>query len=165
MKRAECSNCSADARIVRDGYPFKETALPNVILRDVAIVRCDKCGNKDPIIPHVDDLMRTLALAVVGKPYRLSGSEVRFLRKYLKKTGDEFARLIHVDKTTLSKWENEHDPVGEQSDLLIRAVILALAEGLRPNVAEVVRDFEKIHKSCRRVRIEVDPETLAYQYA
>ena len=103
MKRAECSNCSADARIVRGSRPFKETALPNVILRDVEIIRCDECGNEDPIIPHVNDLMRTLALAVVAQPYRLSGSEVRFLRKYLKKTGDQFAGLIHVDKTTLSK--------------------------------------------------------------
>lgn len=59
---------------------------------------------------------------------------------------------------------NEQDR-GEQSDLLIRAVVLVLGEGLRPNVEEVVGDFEKIHKSRRRVRIEVDLETWAYQYA
>ena len=48
---------------------------------------------------------------------------------------------------------------------MIRAVVLVLGEGLRPNVEEVVGDFEKIHKSRRRVRIEVDLETWAYQYA
>jgi len=63
-------------------------------------------------------LMRILALAVIKKPYRLTGEEVRFLRKYLRLT--EFSRLIHVDKTTLSKSENNDDRLGDQSDRLIR---------------------------------------------
>ncbi len=165
MKDVACSNCGAEVRPMRGSYRFRDSGLRDVVLHGVEILRCDQCGNEDPIIPRVNDLMRTLALAVIGKPYRLAGEEVRFLRKYLKMTGDEFSRLLHVDKTTLSKWENDEDPIGEQSDLLIRTLTMALGEGLKERLEEVVRDFAQIRESRRRVRIEVNSETMAYQYA
>ncbi len=165
MKTIACSNCGTEARVVRGSYLFKDSGLRNVVLQGIEIVRCPKCGNEDPIIPGVNDLMRTLALAVTRKPYRLAGEEVRFLRKYLKMTGDEFSRLIHVDKTTLSKWENNEDPVGEQSDLLVRSVALALGEGLQEKHAEYVRFFSQIRVARRRVKIELNSQTMEFQYA
>jgi DNA-binding transcriptional regulator YiaG len=42
----------------------------------------------------MDDLMRSVVLAVVQKPYRLTGEKVRFVRKYLHLTGQEFAKLL-----------------------------------------------------------------------
>ncbi len=66
-------------------------------------------------------------------------------------TADQFSRLLHVDKTTFSKWENNDDPVGTQSDLAIRMMVLSLDEPLREKVAELVREFEKI-KFCRPKR-------------
>ncbi len=165
MKKAECSACGAAAKIARGTYPFRESGLRNVRLHGIELVRCDRCGNEDPIIPHINDVMRLLALAVIGKPYRLHGEDVRFLRKYLRMTGDEFSRLLHVDRTTLSKWENGEDRIGDQSDRLIRAVALALGEGLKEKLEEVIRAFSQIRDSNRRVRIEMDPERKSYQYA
>lgn len=131
MKGMECSNCGAPARVAHGTYGLKEVGLKNVVLQGVEIVKCPKCKNEDPVIPNMNGLMRALALAVIEKPYRLTGEEVRFLRKYLRLTGEEFSRLIHVDKTTLSKWENNDDRVGDQSDRLIRLVTLGLGEGLK----------------------------------
>ena len=74
--------------------------------------------------------MRLLALAVVAMPQKLAGEEVRFLRKSLKMSGDEFSSLIHVDKTTLSKWENNEQAIGDQSDRLIRAVTMVFSGGV-----------------------------------
>ncbi|MEK7408316.1 MAG: hypothetical protein AAB225_24860, partial [Acidobacteriota bacterium] len=128
---SRCSACGARARIVRASYAFTESGIQRVVLQGIELIRCEKCGNEDPIIPRVNDLMRTLACAVVSKPYRLEGQDVRFLRKYVRMTGEEFARLLHVDRTTLSKWENDDDPVGEQSDRLIRMLALGLGEGLK----------------------------------
>src|SRR5204863_5856835 len=84
---------------------------------------CKQCDNEDPIIAHIDDLMRTVALAVVCNPSSLRGGDVRFLRKYIGKTAEEFGKLLNIDKTTISKWENGHDPVGDQSDRLIRLTV------------------------------------------
>jgi hypothetical protein len=105
-KPVVCSACGAPAKVVRASYPFREISLPNVVLQGINLVECPVCGNVDPIIPRPNQLMRALALAVIRKPYRLHGEEVRFLRKYLRMMGEQLSQLIHVDKTTLSKWEN-----------------------------------------------------------
>jgi DNA-binding transcriptional regulator YiaG len=51
-------------------------------------------AHEDPVLHRMDDLMRAVALAVVQKPYRLTAEEVRFVRKYLHLTGQEFAKLL-----------------------------------------------------------------------
>jgi YgiT-type zinc finger domain-containing protein len=165
MKTFECSNCGATAKVRRGDYDFSECGLSRVVLQGIEIIRCDHCGNEDPIIPRMNDLMRSLALAVIGKPYGLWGEDVRFLRKYLGMTAEEFSRYLHVDKTTLSKWETGDDPVGDQSDRLIRLLCLSLGEGLQEKVRETVSAFPQIRKTHRRLRIQVNAKTGAYQYA
>ena len=165
MKAIECSNCGAPARVVHGSYKLKEAGLKNVVLQGIEIARCPKCKNQDPIITNMNGLMRALALAVIEKPYGLTGEEVRFLRKYLRLTGEEFSRLIHVDKSTLSKWENNEDRVGDQSDRLIRLVALGLGEGLKEESERVIRSFPQIKAKPRPAAIQMNATTLRYQYA
>jgi len=166
MKRTvECSVCGSPAKVARGSYPFAECGLPNVVLQGVKLIRCNKCSNEDAIIPRLNELMRVLALAVVFKPYRLRGEDVKFLRKYLKMTNDEFARLIHIDKTNLSKWENNHDKIGPQSDRLIRVMAVVLGEGLREELEAVIKSFPNIQGTRSNVRIDMDADNGSYQYA
>jgi len=165
MKKAQCSACGGDAEIARGTWNFTQSGLKRVVLDGIEIIRCGNCGNEDPIIPRINDLMKVLAWAVIRKPYRLEGEEVRFLRKYLRMTQDEFSCLLHVDKTTLSKWENNEDPVGDQSDRLIRAIALALGEGLKRGQEEAVREFARIQDLRRPVGIEMNVETMSFHYA
>jgi DNA-binding transcriptional regulator YiaG len=164
MKRAQCSACGGDAEILRSTWNFTQSGLKCVVLDGIEIIRCGNCGNEDPIIPRINNLMKVLARAVIRKPYRLEGEEVRFLRKYLRMTQDEFSCLLHVDKTTLSKWENNEDPVGDQSDRLIRAIALALGEGLKRGQEEAIREFSRIQDLRRPVCIEVNVETMSFHY-
>jgi DNA-binding transcriptional regulator YiaG len=178
----KCSNCGELAEIAHGNYTFKESGLDYVILCGIELIKCKHCGNEDPIIPGMDDLFRTIALALVTKPYRLAGEEVRYLRKYMGLTGDGFSRLLHIDKTTLSKWENNDDPVGTQSDLAIRMMVMSQNEALREKIQIIVREhFEKIqfrvhcHTRRRRDRkaryvperpsIEIKASDLTYAYA
>jgi hypothetical protein len=80
MKGMECSSCGAPARVVHGTYDLREVGLKSVVLHGIEIVKCPKCKNEDPIIPNMNGLMRALALAVIEKPYRLTGEEVRFIR-------------------------------------------------------------------------------------
>lgn len=167
MRTVECSACGAPAKIMRGSYEFKECGLRRVVLESIDLIRCGKCKNVDPIIPRLNELMRVVALALIRKPFGLVGQEVRFLRKYLGMTGEEFAGLLHVDKTTLSKWENGEDPVGGQSDRLIRLVALALGEGLNESLVEVdIRtSFPQIKDARRKLPIHINPAKMSYQYA
>src|SRR5580658_8402563 len=89
-----CSNCGSPAQEARGVYRFQESGLSNVFLVNVAILRCSQCGNEDPVIPQLNELMSVLALAVIKKPCPLNGKEVRFLRKFLDMTGEQFASHI-----------------------------------------------------------------------
>lgn len=162
MKTTECSNCGAKAAIVQGTYEFKQLGLP-VRLHGIEIVKCPRCGNEDPIIPRVNKLMRSIAMALIRKPYGLEGAEVRFLRKYLGMTGEEFAEYLDVDKTNLSKWENDADPIGPQSDRLIRLVCLGKGH-LQKALPAVVDSFTAIQER-RQVRLEMDAETMQARYA
>ena len=164
-KKAQCSNCSADAKIVRGDYEFRETGLRDLVLLDIELIKCGKCGNVDPILFQVDELMHIAAVAILQKPYRLQGEELRFLRKHIDLNQEEFAKLLHVDKTTLSKWENNEDPIGVQSDLLARAVVISRDKRLEKRAADHIRAFEKIADKQKHLRVEVDTAKHEYEYA
>lgn len=164
MKIAKCSTCGADTRIVRGHYNLDTMGIPAVVV-NMEKAECEQCGNVDPIIAHLNDLMRTVALAVVCSPNGLRGVDVRFLRKYMGKTAEEFGKLLNVDKTTVSKWENGHDPVGDQSDRLIRLTVVALGEGLEEKLKAVVENLPQIGTSYRPMNIQVDLEKMSYEYA
>jgi len=109
--------------------------------------------------------MRAIAQRIVSKRYRLTGAEVRFLRKYIGMTAEVFSRLLHVDKTTVSKWENDEDLVGEQSDLLIRSVALLEDEKLREAMVAPVRLFPQVKRARRRLVINYNLSTGDSGYA
>ena len=162
-----CSDCGKEARVERGTYRFRESGLDNVVLKGIEIVKCSACGNEEPIIPNLDGLLRVLAVAIVTNRLPLAGAEVRFLRKYLGMSGEQFARILYTDKSTLSKWETGAVNIGSKSDLLIRAVALNLGRGLRDEAERVTRNFEHIDEESTAPpkRIEVDSETLEYEYA
>lgn len=159
-----CSNCGKSARHTRGNYLFRESGLKNIVLINAEIVKCDKCGNEDPIITRLDDVLKTIALAIVNKPCALFGEEIRYLRKYLGMSGDTFASHLHVDKSVLSRWENNREMAGSRSDLLIRAIVLTLGRGLIVEAEQAVQNFTKIGESQRLVMVEVNAESLEFEY-
>lgn len=165
--KTRCSDCGANARIVKGNYRFRESGLDNVILKGISVIKCAACATEDPVIPRMEELLRILAKAIVTSTLPLSGQEVRYLRKYLGMSGEQFARILHTDKSTLSKWETGSIGIGSKSDLLIRSVALNLGRGLRDDAERITRNFENIDEESKRPpgRIEVDSETLEYKYA
>lgn len=158
-----CSNCDKDARRVRGNYLFRESGLNNVVLKNIEIIKCRHCGNQDPIIHRMADIMKQIAQALVEKPFALAGEEIRFLRKYLGMNGATFASFLHTDKTVLSRWENNQVTLGSKSDLLIRAIVSNLGNGLRPEAERVVRKFPEIEETDQKtLRIEINDSTFAY---
>jgi DNA-binding transcriptional regulator YiaG len=164
---SHCSDCGSEARVERGTWRFRESGLDNVVLKGIEIVKCPACGNEEPILPNLDGLLRVIAVAIVTNRLPLTGPEVRYLRKYLEMSGDQFARILHTDKSTLSKWETGAVNIGSKSDLLIRSVALNLGHGLRDEAERVTRNFEHIDEESTAPpkRIEVDSETLEYEYA
>ena len=120
----KCRTCGKTELTSRtETYLYTECGLPNVVLVGVEVRRCPSCGHHELVLPRVLELHRTIALAVIKKPARLSGTEVRYLRKYLGWSGADFARHVGVDPSTVSNWETDKDPIGPVSDRLLRLMV------------------------------------------
>lgn len=55
----------------------------------------------------MNELKLDTAKALLGKTNRLTGSELKFLRGYLKMSFDEVSEKIHIPASTLRSWENK----------------------------------------------------------
>ena len=166
-RKIGCYDCGNDeTRIVRGSHNFAESGLPNVTLDGVEFVQCVACGASSPVIPRPLLVHRLLALAIARKPHRMTGAELRYLRKYADLTADALGRLIHVHKSTVSKWENGEDQISHQSDRLIRVTIMALAPDLKDEVPDVVRQtFERIGSEEPDLGISINVREMDYAYA
>ena len=89
-------------------------------------------------IPDAEELAAAVALALCFMPTRLSGAEVRFIRRVMGMTGQELAAAVEMDLATLSRWEHDKQTVGAWADKAVRmAAVLRLqdrapASSLRP---------------------------------
>ena len=80
-------------------------------------------------VPDAEELAAAVTLALCFMPVRLTGAEVRFIRRVLGMTGQELAAAVEMDPATLSRWEHGKQGVGGWADKGIRmAAVLRLQD-------------------------------------
>ena len=126
MKCSQCSSSNLDE--VKIDHPYDECGLPNVTLVDVTARKCRDCGTVRLKIPAIEELHRALLMMVLRKNSRLTGAEVRFLRKYIGLSGTDFARRIGAEPETVSRWENDRQPIGPQAERLLRLLVVTMGQ-------------------------------------
>lgn len=124
MKCPECHKAEMVSR--RENHHYVESGLPNVVLLGVELRVCPACGEEERVMPRLAQLHRVIAEAVAEKTARLTGAEIRFLRKHLGWSAEAFAGVIGVRPETVSRWENEKEPMGATSERLLRLMALRL---------------------------------------
>ena len=124
---------------------------------------CDRCKTETPRLPRLNDLIRTIALAVITKPYVLEGQDIRFLRKFLGLTQSGLAAILNIDKSHLSRVKNGGTPVSATADRLVRLVALGLGEGLEQTAGDVIAMFNEIKKT-KKLTVTVDAGTRVVGY-
>ncbi len=123
----KCMECGANMTTekVRE-YPYLEAGIEGVYLSGVKVSRCAN-GHEEVAIQNVEGLHRMLAFAVTARPAKLHGAELRFLRKYLGFAGVTFAPIMGVTPETLSRWENDKEPMGATAERLVRVLVHRVA--------------------------------------
>jgi DNA-binding transcriptional regulator YiaG len=80
-------------------------------------------------IPDAEEMAAAVAIALCFIPTRLTGAEVRFIRRVMDMTGQELAAALEMDPATLSRWEHEKQDVGGWADKAVRmAAVLRLQD-------------------------------------
>ena len=125
----KCSSCGKEMRATKRDYRYEEAGLKNVVLRDTTVYECG-CGEILPELPQVNRLHQRIAEDLIGKQSPLTGEEFRFLRKAMELSAKELARLLGVTTVTISRWENNKEKVGAQSDRLLRCLYLTRSKDM-----------------------------------
>ena len=157
--------CGEKSRVVRGDYLFEESGLDNVVLRKAKLLKCDQCGSVTPLLSNINQLMQVIASALVLKPSELAGKEIRFLRKYIGLTGEQFGRKLGLTKEHVSRIENEKHPVGTQTERLIRYVSISAVPELQPEMTQLLELLDTIKNEPLKERIEINAATGSFEYA
>jgi putative transcriptional regulator len=165
----KCEQCGGKTEIKKGAYHYVESGLDNVYLVNIDRRVCESCGAVTPRIPRITELHAVIGRAVALKGEPLSGADARYLRKHLGLKGKEWAELLHVDVTTLSRWEGEEQKIGPQSDILLRLLYFSiLAERQGQELPE--RLIERIAAIAERkddeLAVIIDPaKRPSYRYS
>lgn len=161
-----CPNCGKQLqRTLVPLYPYKESGLNNVYLKDSVYVHRCECGGKFVEIPIIERLHDAIAYKLLQKKALLTGSEFRFLRKWVGLTSVKLASLLGFKtRITVSKLENEKTPITAATDHMMRLVVLRLKEEAiqqRMNVEIAFEEwFHSIQAKSRTLKITIDQETI-----
>jgi YgiT-type zinc finger domain-containing protein len=147
-----CNECGGPVERVKKDYRFVESGLDNVVLRNIEVDVCSKCGDS-PRIYRINDVFLTIAASLIAKPFELTGKEVRFLRKTLEVGIEDFARKLGVDRSHLSRVENGALAISRQTDRLVRTLVLLH----RPELMEMLTALDIREVVLKRLE-EIKPE-------
>lgn len=150
----KCLECRGSVSTKRENYLYTAVGLRNVTLVGVEVRRCARCGDFEVVIPRIEELHRVLAAAIVRRASRLTGDEVRFLRKYLGYSGVDFAKVIGVTAETVSRWENAKEKMGASAEKLLRMLIVHKQPIRQYRVETLAQISEKAVTKPIGVRVE-----------
>lgn len=126
-----CHKCNFQMKESQEIYHYIESGLDNIYLKDICVYRC-KCGEFFPSIHNIIDLHTIIGQRIINKSSALNGKEITFLRKNVGLNAKIFAEYVGIDKSTLSRWENNQQKLAKTNDRLIRLIYASL-KGLSIN--------------------------------
>jgi len=119
----KCPECGLTMKVTREDVNLELVRDLAVRVHDLEVAR-DSNGHVERSLPMAESFARAVAAAIVKKPARLAGPEIRFLRTHLGWSAQEFASIVGADPASVSRWENGKDDIGPQTDRLLRALTL-----------------------------------------
>jgi DNA-binding transcriptional regulator YiaG len=111
-------------RRVRRDWHYKESGLSNVRLTNCVVLLCSNCSASTPVLPDIHTIKFPIAEALIRQSGRLTGAAVRFLRKSMGMTADEFAALLSTTRVEVSRWENDRVQISGRLELQLRLEVI-----------------------------------------
>jgi DNA-binding transcriptional regulator YiaG len=126
-------------------YTYTELGFP-IVLKDVIIV--EDRGYEYPLINH-NAVMFQAAYSLVTDHQKLDGARLRFIRRFMNLSLDQFANLVgDISKSTLHKWESEKSKICDLSNEQLRSIYFELRNEIVNQIGKkmdrmIVKDFSE----------------------
>lgn len=155
----KCYSCGSKMISSKETYNYSESGIPYLYLANVEVRKCTKCNEKAVVLPRIDELHGVIANMLLCKKVPLTGKEVRFLRKEMDLIGTALANLLGVTPVTVSRWENEKEPISATSDRLVRVIYVQLMQerckSVFPGILPILEAIELKPKSKRAEKLTI----------
>jgi DNA-binding transcriptional regulator YiaG len=142
-------------RHLAEPYHFTASGLPNVYLRNGVRIERDADYGELVTIDHLPDLIMAIAFSLVRKSERLTGAEMRFLRKRMGVTQSDLGAELWVSEQTVANYEKGKTDAGP-ADRALRFLFLAhvaddtgIAEELRLEAEKLLRPSQRDRRTPR----------------
>lgn len=119
----KCAECEAEMVETKRNHHYTPSGL-RILLLDVPVFECEACGEYEVVIPKIEQLHQTITEKIVTSSKRLAPSEIRFLRKQLGHSTEDFAKIFPVTRETVSRWENGKAVMNEIAERYLRLLAL-----------------------------------------
>lgn len=91
-------------KIVKN-YIYEGLGFP-IALHDVELVEFDGEFHPKLDVRNISDIA---IISLVDQKYRLTGNQIKFIRKYFSKSLREFSAIVNESHMAVKKWENFND--------------------------------------------------------
>lgn len=111
---------------VLEEYVVDTLGLPYpIVVRGAVVERRDRASGEvlGHRIPDLDGLIAAVAVMRALVPVRLSGPELRFMRKATALGSAEFAEAVGLNPSSYSRYENDKDEMGGFVEQIVREKI------------------------------------------
>jgi DNA-binding transcriptional regulator YiaG len=113
------------------------------------------------IVPDLQGLEAAVAVARATVPDKLSGKEIRFLRKTICMKAAELARFLDVTAETISRWENSKEVISTNAERVFRLKVLT---DLREKAVGVEAKLNAVvEMKFSPFRTSMSPTTLTFE--
>lgn len=144
-----CVNCDnkKPLKAKKTRKKFDISGLDGVTITGVIHHHCNVCGEDYYDYGDVQKLNAFLAHLVAKKIGRLSGAEMRFLRKYLGYSSVMFAEeILKIDRSTLSRIEKGANEFSETLEQLVRTLALTKSPDRNYDIHDQIMERTKLAK-------------------
>jgi len=142
---------------------YTSCGLQNIWLKNGYEVMDTDYG-KATSIHDVEGLHAVIGLLLVENKPRLSGAEVRFLRKELDLSQVHLALLLGVSEISVRGWENHRTKITKPADKILRILFIEHANGNK----EIKAFFERLSQLNRDAyskKIELEETGIGWKQA
>lgn len=161
----KCIECGNEAVLIKKPIAkYDGLKTENLYLRNIEIEFCPSCEAESLVIRNMNRVHLAIGVGLALQPAKLTGEEVRLLRRLLRFTATEWAARIGIAPETYSRWENGRSPAEQVEKLARIDFLLGVVERLPDNMAVATAAGGLITLGLHEIRdfaVVVDVEDIA----
>lgn len=147
----KCKNCGGKLRSRKYALTTR-VGKYRVVDESGVAPQCDECNVVDLPLNVLAGYERRAARTVLRDVQTVDGAVVRFARKALGLRQADFAKLLDVSEQTVSRWENNHEPITVTVKLAIAELLSFTEEYGTEALVTLLEEPEDPPPSLLRVR-------------